>query len=142
VEETALFATALYVLLDAEKQSFRYATAGHPLPIHVRGHDRCAEHLQHPDPGTLLGVFEGVEFATGEAYYTPGDSLVLFTDGISEVANPAGEEFGLARLCASLAGSCGRPTGEVFAGLIGQAENFAGLGGFTDDICLVGIELA
>jgi len=141
VEETALFATALYVLVDAESQCFRYATAGHPLPIHIRGKSH-AEPLEHPDPGILLGVFEGVAFINGEASYVPGDSLILYTDGISEAANPAGEEFGLARLCAALAGSFCPPTREPFARLITQAESFAGLGGFTDDICLVGIELA
>ncbi len=142
VEETALFATALYVMVDTESQRFRYATAGHPLPIHVRRHKGHGEPLEHPEPGTVLGVFGGVAFVNGEASYDPGDSLILFTDGISEAANADGEEFGLARLCAALAISSGLPIREAFAKLIAQAESFTGLGGFTDDICLVGIDLA
>ena len=141
VEEAALFATALYVLVDAESLRFRYATAGHHLPIHVRGQGH-ANALEHPDPGTLLGVFEEAAFSNGEASYSPGDSLILFTDGISEAANPAGEEFGLARLCTALTCSFCHPAHDPFARLIAQAESFARPGGFTDDICLVGIELA
>jgi len=141
VQKTALFATALYVLVDAENQCFRYASAGHPLPIHVRSHG-FASSIEHREPGTLLGVFDKAEFVAAKATYEPGDSLVLFTDGMSEVTNPEGEEFGLARLCETLASSCDRPIQEAFAGLITQAESFAGLAGFTDDICLLGIELA
>ncbi len=142
VEKTTLFATAVYVLVDAENRRFYHAVAGHPSPIHVIQQAGRAQPLKHPEPGPLLGVFDDAAFANDVTPYALGDSLILYTDGISEVANPEGEEFGLARLCAVLAGSCGRPIQGMFTELIAQAERHAGQGGFSDDICLVGIELA
>ncbi len=142
VEKTTLFATAVYVLVDAENRRFCHAIAGHPLPIHLIRQGGCAEPLEHPDPGPLLGVFDDAAFINGITSYSSGDSLILYTDGISEVANPEGEEFGLARLCSVLAGSYDRPIQEIFAELVAQAERYAGHGGFLDDICLIGIELA
>jgi serine phosphatase RsbU (regulator of sigma subunit) len=143
VEETALFVTAFYVLADTENRRLRYASAGHPLPIHIQQKQGRVLPLEHREPGTVLGVFEQAVFSNGEAIYEAGDSLVLYTDGISEMVNPAGEEFGLDRLCAGLAASYEFLAGEQkFASLISQAESFVGQGGFRDDICLVGIDLA
>jgi len=138
----ALYATALYVLVDAESLAVRHASAGHPAPIHVRGRLGYAEALKHPNPGTVLGVFEGAEFFNHETAYEPGDAIITFTDGITEVEDASGLEFGLARVCAAISAAIGRPTPEIFQALTRQALDFAGSGGFADDVCLVGIDLA
>lgn len=141
VAETTLFATAFYVLVDVENRRIHYATAGHPLPIHVQKSTGCAEPLAHQDPGTVLGVFKQAEFANGEASYEPGDSLILYTDGIVEAENPAGEEFGIVRLRESIIHHIDHPTSTVIDRLLDRAGNFVDYAGFTDDVCLVGVDL-
>jgi len=58
-----------------------------------------------PTPGTWLGVFEDIDGVTEDSELTlgPGDSMVLYTDGITEATSEAGELFGLERLCAAVA---------------------------------------
>lgn len=141
VEETALFATALYVRVDAAGRRLNHASAAHPPPIHARRGLGRACALQHPDPGTVLGVFEKAEFANGEVFYEAGDALILFTDGISEAANQAGEEFGLGRMSEFVAAHADRPARALIDGLIACAGEFAGGTGFTDDMCLIGVDL-
>ena len=56
----------------------------------------------------MLGLFPDADYEAGEVPLLPGDVLVAFTDGVSEALNPAGEEFGEARLEALLVGAIGR----------------------------------
>jgi sigma-B regulation protein RsbU (phosphoserine phosphatase) len=48
--------------------------------------------------GTILGIMEGIKFEEGHMILAPGDRVVLYTDGISEAMNAAGELFGEERL--------------------------------------------
>jgi serine phosphatase RsbU (regulator of sigma subunit) len=137
----ALFATAQYVLADAGGRALCHASAGHPAPIHLRARLGRAEALAHPNPGTVLGVFEDAAFFNHETAYEAGDRLIVYTDGIAEVEDAVGREFGLARVCAAISAVADRPMPAVFAALAGQALAFAGPDGFADDVCLVGVEL-
>jgi phosphoserine phosphatase RsbU/P len=49
--------------------------------------------------GTVLGIQEAVEYEEAKVALTPGDIVILYTDGISEAANGTGEQFGEQRLC-------------------------------------------
>ncbi|HSD82952.1 MAG TPA: SpoIIE family protein phosphatase [Anaerolineae bacterium] len=84
-ENGTLFVTGLYLLVDATKQVARYATAGHPLPVHVRRAAERAETLDHVDPGTVLGIFEDAVYGVAEHHLEPRDVILLYTDGIVEV---------------------------------------------------------
>ena len=137
-----LYATALYLVVDAEQQSIQYASAGHPLPIHIQVHNHCVEAMAHSNPGTVLGMFDDTVFFNHEASYELGDSVILFTDGITEVEDSAGKEFGRTCLCEAASSLIGRPVNEVIEAMISQAKGFAVKGEFTDDVCVVGIDLA
>jgi len=50
------------------------------------------------DGGMVLGLFESIPYAEGHAELRPGDTLLVFSDGVTEMWNPAGEEFGEPRL--------------------------------------------
>ena len=86
------FVTFCYVRIDvARRGKLTYANAGHNPPLLVRATgDRD---LLAPG-GTVLGVFAESTYEQGELPHRPGDRLVLYTDGITEGRNPAGEEFG------------------------------------------------
>lgn len=68
-----------------------YVNAGHNAPILTR-HNGAIDRLV--TGGMVLGMFEDAEFESGSTVLSPGDGLVVFTDGFSETWNPAGEELG------------------------------------------------
>ncbi len=90
-----LFASMLYAVVDRHG-SVEYAPAGHPPPI-VLTPDGCAVH-QPESWGPLLGVVDWAEWPVSRLRLQPGDSLVLYTDGLIE-ARAGAELFGTDRVC-------------------------------------------
>ena len=83
-----LFCTAIFSTLErVDDTSWRFTSVagGHPLPIVV-----SADGSTHTvgRPGTLLGVFREISTTTGEAILHPGDTLILHTDGVTDVRPP------------------------------------------------------
>ena len=94
--ETFMFVTVLYVVFDPKSGAMTYANGGHsnPLLVHTDG---TSEELPLTG-GIALGVMPGLEYKESSATMAPGETLVLYTDGVSEAMNSAGEEFGVDRL--------------------------------------------
>ena len=94
--ETFMFVTVLYVVFDPKSGAMTYASGGHsnPLLVHTDG---TSEELPLTG-GIALGVMPGLEYKESSATMAPGETLVLYTDGVSEAMNSAGEEFGVDRL--------------------------------------------
>lgn len=92
------FVTAAYLFVDAEKQIFRYAGAGHPpllfgsVDARKRGAFRELE-----SNGLLLGISDEATYSAAERPFWPGARWILYTDGAFEAKNAAQEEFGSAR---------------------------------------------
>ena len=94
--ESCVFVTVFYGILDLRDGNFRYCNGGHNPPRLVRS-DSGVEML--PTTGNVvLGVFPGHGYVDGEVQLNPGDTLFLYTDGISEAQNARSEEFGEQRL--------------------------------------------
>jgi sigma-B regulation protein RsbU (phosphoserine phosphatase) len=89
------FVTAAYVYVDLEKNTIRYAGAGHPPLLLWRKSTGAASQLL--ENGLVMGQFEEATYASLEVPIEAGDRFVLYTDGIVETNNPAKEEFGTAR---------------------------------------------
>ena len=94
--ETMMFVTLVYVLYDPETGSLTYANGGHcnPLVVHPDG---SSEELALTG-GVALGVMPGLGYQEDQSTLSPGDTLILYTDGVSEAMNAEGEEFGVERL--------------------------------------------
>lgn len=88
------FVTFFFGILDPEG-CCRYTNAGHNPPIIIRT-DGSMQELT--EGGMVLGLFPHAEYQSGTVRLGPGDHLVLFTDGVLEARNSAGEEFGDARI--------------------------------------------
>lgn len=92
--ERQYFVSLLYGILDCASAQFRYARAGHPPLIYM--HEGVARELR--PSGMALGLEAGSRFAESLEVHTltlsPGDSVILYTDGISEAHDPSGAEFG------------------------------------------------
>ena len=93
--DSVLSCSLLYGLIDAPTGTGFFVNAGHPRPLVCRPGSVRSMHLG--EPNILLGV---EEFVPAEVCHTfdPGERLVMFTDGITDAANPDGERFGGARL--------------------------------------------
>lgn len=89
------YATAVLVVLERATGALRYANAGHPPALVVRA-DGTGEWLGAT--GVPLGLLEGAAYTQGELTLGPGDTVVLYSDGITEAENRAGEEYGRERL--------------------------------------------
>jgi serine phosphatase RsbU (regulator of sigma subunit)/catechol 2,3-dioxygenase-like lactoylglutathione lyase family enzyme len=93
------FATLIFAEYDDTMRRLRYANCGHLSALLLRA-DSIVERLE--STATVLGVFKTWDCAIGESQLFPGDTLALYTDGITESFNEAGEEFGERRLVDAL----------------------------------------
>ena len=93
------FATLFFAEYDDATRRLRYANCGHLAALLLR-RDDSIERLE--STATVLGVFKRWDCQISETQISPGDILALYTDGITESFNDAGEEFGEERLVAAL----------------------------------------
>ena len=89
------FITLLYCLVDCRARTLRYANAGHNAGLLVR---KSGAVVRLEKGGAVLGPFPESCYEQCEVEISPGDRVLLFTDGITEARNEAGEEFGEERL--------------------------------------------
>ena len=85
------YASLFFAVYDDRTQRLRYANCGHLSGLVLRA-DGTVQKLE--SNGTLLGLFQQWDCSLGECTLFAGDLLALYTDGITEACNDAGEEFG------------------------------------------------
>jgi sigma-B regulation protein RsbU (phosphoserine phosphatase) len=88
------FISCFYGLLDTQTRRLTYVNAGHCQPMLVRGRI-C---MRMNEGGPVMGVFPDQIYLPGEIELRSGDTLVFFTDGVTEATDAAGNEFGEERL--------------------------------------------
>ncbi len=125
------FITAFYGILDVTNKTLTYTNAGHNPPILLKQNGE----LHFIDRGSIpLGMFKDTRYH--EYYLTtePGDVLMLYTDGVTEAQNLAGEEFGRERL--ALAVKANRKLGarELIAAVHTEVLEWTEGHGATDDV--------
>ncbi|HKQ59197.1 MAG TPA: PP2C family protein-serine/threonine phosphatase [Candidatus Eisenbacteria bacterium] len=98
---TGKFATFFLGRFDEPTLTLHYANAGHNLPL-LRRADGSVEALE--PSGLLLGIQDEIRLTDSTVQLSPGDCLVLYTDGISEAADSANDLFGEERLARVVAG--------------------------------------
>jgi sigma-B regulation protein RsbU (phosphoserine phosphatase) len=91
-----MFVTAFYAVLSPDSGQLVYANAGHNPPLLCRAKDTTTELLSKG--GIALGVIEGDHFRDRTIALEPGDTVVFYTDGITEAMSPTGDLFGEDRL--------------------------------------------
>ena len=85
------FCTAIFGLLTPDGDGFTlaFASGGHPEPLLMRA-DGTAHYVTLPG-GPVIGMWDDAEFITGTIRLDPGDTLLLFTDGLTEARTPDGD---------------------------------------------------
>ena len=127
------FITFFYGVLDAACRRFSYTNAGHCEPILVRQNGEC-QRVNHG--GSVLGVFPDWSYKEEHVDLAPGDRLVLFTDGITEIANADDEEFGEERLMELLRTHRALDAEAMQKRVMAAIAEFSG-GNFQDDATLI-----
>jgi serine phosphatase RsbU (regulator of sigma subunit)/catechol 2,3-dioxygenase-like lactoylglutathione lyase family enzyme len=115
------FATLFFGEYDDAARRLRYANCGH-LPALVLRVDGSVIGLDAT--GTVLGIFRKWECEVGECQLAPGDILALYTDGITESFDAAGDEFGEQRLVDSLRRHRTTPPQDALANIVDEVLHF------------------
>jgi sigma-B regulation protein RsbU (phosphoserine phosphatase) len=137
--DTAMFATAVYGVLDVEQRSWRSIRAGHPPPL-VVGPDRPVSTVVSGESRMLLFGALG-ELAAEEQPLGRGDRLVLYTDGLTDRQGPDGQLYDLDRLAATLGRHADAGPATLLERLVADVEGFAGGRESEDDQTLLVVGL-
>ena len=127
-----------YARLDPRTHRLTYANAGHLPPVLRRGSGKT-ERLAVG--GIVLGGIPRRTYADGEVLLEPGDTLVLFTDGVTEAMTGAEEEFGEARIAACASSSPGAGPAELQRRILAEVAAHCE-SRFGDDATLAVLEVA
>jgi PAS domain S-box-containing protein len=136
---TSRFCTVLYISLSPKPTGLKacVASGGHPLPLLLRADGRVETAGR---PGTLLGILPDPEIRSTELELEPGDTLVLYTDGVIE-ASPLDGRFGPEALARFVAG-CSGDEAPVIARRIEEEVLQIGGGSVRDDVAVVVLQVS
>ncbi len=128
------FITLVYGLLDLETGRISYCNAGHNYPLIIRS-DGTVEELRGTD--MVVGIKTGAAYRLQEGYLRPGDTLALYSDGVTEARNVAEEEFGEEGLSRFLVQSRFRSCEETITALGEHVREWSGAPHFQDDFTVL-----
>ena len=97
--DTSKFATLFCGIFDAATKRLSYVNAGHCCPILVRSSENGRPSLESlAATGTIVGMFPETDYQKKSVQLAPGDTLIIYTDGLTESFDDANQEFGETRL--------------------------------------------
>ncbi len=135
-----LFMTGVYLIL-APNGEVSWAAAGHHPPVLVtrRG---VVNPIDYTFIGPVLGIDPGKQYETVHERIETGDRLILFTDGLYEARNAAGEQFSRPRIGQHIQYTMDDPLDEAIDGLVQKVTEHLSGAEFEDDFTVLGIERA
>ncbi len=126
------FITFFWAILDTQENTLKYVNAGHNPPFYLKA-DGSVHRLEKG--GMILGVLRSmVTYEYETIPLAPGDTVVKFTDGISEAMNTRKEEYGEERLEEFIQNTRTKPAQEMLDGIIRSVQDFADPTDQSDDI--------
>jgi sigma-B regulation protein RsbU (phosphoserine phosphatase) len=135
--EVNMFVTLFCGILDTSTGELVFSNAGHNPPLLMRSAGDVA--FLKTVNGLALGVMEGFPYRSETLLLEPGDTLFLYTDGVTEAMNRADELFGDHRLRRAGEALAGNPLPEMAAGIIEQVTLFAAGAAQSDDITIMAL---
>ncbi|MGM0553496.1 MAG: SpoIIE family protein phosphatase [Pseudomonadota bacterium] len=135
--ENGMFVTYLCGMLDLGTGEVRFANAGHNPPL-IRRADGGHEWLKLP-PGLVLGAMEDMDYPTHSVTLAPGDSLLLYTDGVTEAADAEQTLYGEERLFDLYTAIATRSAKEQVEAVMQSVEAFADGATQADDITVLAL---
>ncbi len=135
---TESYFTIFYGVLNLTTLELSYAKGGHPSPILVH-EDGTIDTLEEGD--MPLGITKGTTFSAYTWQMIPGDKLLVFSDGLTEVFNQEGEMFSTKRVREKMAHYRELGIHELTDRLLDDITSFTGVPQWNDDVTLVGLEM-
>jgi sigma-B regulation protein RsbU (phosphoserine phosphatase) len=137
-----MFVSLLYLILERGSKEITMARAGHEPPLLFRRATGEVESIE--PPGLAAGVDKGPVFkrSVKDHRFTmeSGDILLLYTDGLIEMENRKGDEFGIEKLSDALKRGCDSSSEELVSAIRDEVVAFSNGMSQTDDITLIAIE--
>ena len=134
---TEQFATMLYGILSVATGEFRYASAGHPGPVHLPAGQ---EPVILQSQGFPIGLADDAH-EERSVHLSAGDRLYLYSDGVPEAVGPEGKQFGDARLLETISQCRSEPLRQSVVTLLGEIGRWHGSKRFQDDISILAVEM-
>jgi phosphoserine phosphatase RsbU/P len=131
--EVGRYATMFFGILD-DQGHLEFINAGHPSPFLIR---RGVAEEAFTEGSYPVGLVPEAEYTTTCLKLEPGDTVVLFSDGITEAMDPDEQMFGVARLREVLSGHMDTPLDEIQRSVLESVENFARGAHQADDVTLL-----
>ena len=135
--ESCMFVTIFCGLLNMRTGEVRMASAGHNPPVLLRAGGQADYLPTRGEP--VAGAMEGVAYTTDTLTLAPGDTILLYTDGVTEAMSPVNELYGEDRLLALAPELTGQDTREVCARVERGVRAFAAGAEQSDDITLLAL---
>lgn len=136
---TDLFITFFVAVADPKRKRLTYVNAGHNYPVLARADGRT-ERLGAG--GLILGVLSDSIYREETVKFEEGDTLLLFTDGVSEAQRGEEEDFGEERIARLARIHRGEPLGKLLEAVEREVEEFTGTRSFEDDFTLLAARVA
>jgi sigma-B regulation protein RsbU (phosphoserine phosphatase) len=139
MNDTGMFVTILYGVMNCATREFEYARAGHTLPmlLDTKGEAVVLDH----DSGQLLGLFPDPLIDVQRISLQPNNLLLVYTDGLAEAENSEGVMFGKDRLLDSLRGGLKNSAQEICATVWNSLAEFRGEIAQHDDVTLLVVKV-
>jgi serine phosphatase RsbU (regulator of sigma subunit) len=132
--ETRHFVTAFFARFDPEERRIFYVNAGHNPPLLIRP----GEPTQLLSRGGVpLGIFDSATYSEDIVYFKPGDTLVMYTDGITDATNADGKIFGLQGLEDLVRQHWEESASQLCHRIVEEIQEFSAPDGLTDDLTIV-----
>lgn len=129
-----LFVTVFYGVWDPATERFTYANAGHNPPLLLQPNGAFQ---QLPGHGIALGVLPETHMRSQSMQLRPGETIILYTDGVTEALNEDFDEFGLERLQVAARASARRPAADIISHITGNIRDHTGQTPQFDDMTLI-----
>ena len=138
--DISTFVTVFYGLLNVKTGELSYCNGGHNLP-YIQSTDGAVTELENVG-GLLLGMFENAPYDMNTIQLNPGDTIVTFTDGVTEAEDEDGSFFDEERVITYLKKQPGKSLDSLVKGLFLEVMKFTGAADQSDDITVLSVQYA
>jgi sigma-B regulation protein RsbU (phosphoserine phosphatase) len=136
---SGMFVTLLCAVFEPTSRRLMLANAGHCRPVLLSAHEPPRWAVKNL--GTALGFETGLEFERTDLTLRPGDTLILYSDGVSEAFNPQEECYGNDRLLAGVRGLADESATAITASLLANVRAFANGAPQSDDVAILVVKV-
>jgi sigma-B regulation protein RsbU (phosphoserine phosphatase) len=139
---TPVLTTAFYLVADCRTGQMRYANAGHPKPLHLRRENGQVVQLVNASGQSqqALAFVQKTRYHVSEAKLSPGDMVLLFTDGLYDQQGAGDAIYTQANVADAVRQRATLPASQLLDQILDEIRKFSVSGAFADDVCVIAME--